>query len=127
MSNVNDDDSARDGESVTVEESSSWLGRLGKSLVGIVFGVLLVIVACVLLFWNEGHAVKVAQSLSEGAGIVRTVAADKPDPANDGKLVHVIGALTASGPVTTLCGAALILAAVSIRFISFVRDDRRYR
>jgi hypothetical protein len=99
MSNVNDDDSARDGESVTVEESSSWLGRLGKSLVGIVFGVLLVIVACVLLFWNEGHAVKVAQSLSEGAGIVRTVAADKPDPANDGKLVHVIGALTASGPV----------------------------
>jgi hypothetical protein len=31
MSNVNDDDSPRDGESVTVEESRSWLGRLGQS------------------------------------------------------------------------------------------------
>jgi hypothetical protein len=99
MSNVSDDDSARDGESVTVEESSSWLQRLGRSLAGIVFGILLVIVACVVLFWNEGHAVKTARSLSEGAGIVKTVAADKPDSTNDGKLVHVIGALTASGPV----------------------------
>jgi hypothetical protein len=91
------DDSGSD--QVTVEESSSWLGRLGKSLAGIVVGILLVIVACVLLFWNEGRAVKTARSLSEGAGIVKTVAADKPDPANDGKLVHVTGALTASGPV----------------------------
>ena len=94
---MSDDSGAPD--QVTVEESSSWLGRLGKSLVGIVFGLLLVIVACVLLFWNEGRAVKTARSLSEGAGIVKTVAADKPDPANDGKLVHVVGALTASGPV----------------------------
>jgi len=86
-------------DQVTVEQSSSWLGRLGRSFAGIVFGILLVIVACVLLFWNEGRAVKTARSLSEGAGIVKTVAADKPDPANDGKLVHVTGALTASGPV----------------------------
>lgn len=101
MSNVNDDDNdgARDGETVTVEESSSWLQRLARSFAGVVFGILLVIAACVVLFWNEGHAVKVARSLSEGAGIVKTVAADKADPANDGKLVHVIGALTASGPV----------------------------
>jgi hypothetical protein len=41
MSNVNDDDSPRDGESVTVEEDRSWLGRLGQSVVGIVFGILL--------------------------------------------------------------------------------------
>jgi hypothetical protein len=31
------------------------------------------------------------------------------------------------GPVVTLIGAASVLAAVSIRFASFVRDDRRYR
>lgn len=100
MSNVSDDnDDSRDGESVTVEKSSSWLGRLGQSFVGMVFGIIFVIAACVALFWNEGHAVKIARSLSEGAGVVRTVAADKADPANDGKLVHVIGALTASGPV----------------------------
>ena len=94
---MSDDSGAQD--QVTVEESSSWLGRLGKSFAGIVFGILLVIAACVVLFWNEGRAVKTARSLSEGAGIVKTVAADKPDPANDGKLVHVIGPLTASGPV----------------------------
>ena len=40
--------------------------------------------------------------------------------------IHSV-AVAATGPVTTLCGVALILAAVSIRFISFVRDDRRYR
>lgn len=40
--------------------------------------------------------------------------------------IHSV-AVAAAGPVTTLCGAALILVAVSIRFISFVRDDRRYR
>jgi hypothetical protein len=48
-----------------------------------------------------------------------------------------IGALTAPsvhvvrvapiGPVMTLVGAGLALAAVSIRFIMFVRDDRRDR
>lgn len=94
---MSDDSGAPD--QVTVEQSSSWLGRLGKSFAGIVFGILLVIVACVVLFWNEGRAVKTARSLSEGAGIVKTVAADKADPNNDGKLVHVMGALTTSGPV----------------------------
>jgi hypothetical protein len=86
-------------DQVTVEQSSSWLGRLGRSLAGIVVGIVLVVAACVLLFWNEGRAVKTARSLSEGAGIVKTVAADRPEPANDGKLVHVMGALTTSGPV----------------------------
>jgi hypothetical protein len=94
MSNASDDN-----DEVTVEQSTSWLGRLGQSFIGIVFGILFVIAACVVLFWNEGHAVKTARSLSEGAGVVKTVAADKADPANDGKLVHVIGLLTTSGPV----------------------------
>lgn len=94
---MSDDSGAPD--QVTVEQSSSWLQRVGQSFAGIVFGILLVIAACVVLFWNEGHAVKTVRSLSEGAGVVKTVAADKPDPANDGKLVHVIGSLTASGPV----------------------------
>lgn len=40
--------------------------------------------------------------------------------------IHSV-AVAATGPVTTLCGAGLILTAVSIRFVSFVRDDRRYR
>jgi hypothetical protein len=98
MSNISDDDSGG-SDQTTVEQSTSWLGRLGQSFIGIVFGIVFVIAACILLFWNEGHAVKTTRSLSEGEGVVKTVAADKPDPANDGKLVHVVGSLTTSGPV----------------------------
>ncbi len=86
-----------DDEFSEVSETS-WLQRLGQSIGGIIFGILLIVGACVLLFWNEGRAVTTARSLTEGAGLVQTVAADKVDPANDGKLVHVAGMLTAGGP-----------------------------
>jgi Transmembrane protein 43 len=58
------------------------------------FGLLLVLVAAGVLFWNEGRAVNTAIALAEGAGLVIEVDAAKPDPANDGKLVHVAGKLT---------------------------------
>lgn len=57
------------------------------------FGFLLVVAACVLLFWAEGRAVKTARSLDEGSGLVIEVEAGRIDPANDGKLVHVSGAV----------------------------------
>ena len=89
-----------DGDTYTEAESSSWLQRLGRSFAGVLFGILLIVAACILIFWNEGRAVKTARSLSEGAGLVHTVAADRPDPANDGKLVHMVGQLTTTGPAT---------------------------
>ena len=87
-------------DSVTEVTQTSWLERIGQSFVGVIIGFVLIVASCVLIFVNEGHAVKVARSLSEGAGLVRTVPADKVDPANDGKLIHLIGMLSASGPVT---------------------------
>ena len=39
--------------------------------------------------WNEGRAVRTAESLEEGAGAVVSVPADAVDPGNEGKLVHV--------------------------------------
>jgi Transmembrane protein 43 len=95
-----DNVSSRDGEEVTETGETSWLSRLGQSFAGIIFGILLIVASCVLLFWNEGRAVTTARSLTEGAGLVRTVAADKVDPANEGRLVHVTGTLSASGPAT---------------------------
>ncbi len=85
-------------DQVTEVTSTSWLGRIGQSFGGVVFGFILIAVSGALLFWNEGRAINTARSLDEGAGLVQTVSADRADPANDGKLVHVVGALAASGP-----------------------------
>lgn len=86
-------------DQVTEVTSTSWLSRLGQAIGGVFVGLIAILVATVLLFWNEGRAIKTAQGLTEGAGLVRSVAADKVDAANDGKLVHVSGMLSTGGPV----------------------------
>ncbi|MER9612652.1 TMEM43 family protein [Mesorhizobium sp. M0312] len=76
--------------------SVSWFGRIKRALAGVVFGLLLIVLMVIGLFWNEGRAVQTARSLAEGSGAVVSVGADSVDVANDGKLVHVTGAVTAS-------------------------------
>ena len=66
-----------------------FFSRIGKSIVGVLVGIVLSIAAFPVLFWNEGRAVQTAKSLDEGAGAVVSVSADKIDPANEGKLVHL--------------------------------------
>lgn len=60
-------------------------------MIGALVGLILVVGAVILLFWNEGRAVTTAQSLAEGAGVVVTVSSAAVDAANDGKLVHTSG------------------------------------
>lgn len=84
-------------DSFTVTSNTSWFGRIGESLGGILFGLLLIVLAVVLLFWNEGRAVQTHKSLTEGKGIVLSVAADAVDPANEGKLVHLTGEAVVEG------------------------------
>lgn len=72
----------------------SWFKRLGNAFKGILFGFLLIGISFVLLFWNEGRAVKTMKTLKEGKGIVVPIRADKVDPENNGKLVHVTGKAT---------------------------------
>ncbi|WP_218578410.1 TMEM43 family protein [Vineibacter terrae] len=88
------------GDSFTETTQTSWFGRLKQAIVGVLIGLLLIPVSVVLLFWNEGRAVTTARSLTEGAGIVQSVSADRVDPANQGKLVHVAGPLTLGGSVS---------------------------
>jgi hypothetical protein len=90
-------DDAADDEMSEVGESS-WLEQLGESFGSILVGLLLIAGACVLLFWNEGRAVRTARSLQEGSDVVRTVSADTIDPANEGRRVHIVGMLKAGGP-----------------------------
>ena len=74
-------------------------GRLDGSLRGMFFAVILIPVAVVLLFWNEGRAVKTATSLQEGAAAAVNIAAGAVVPGNDGKLVHLSGEVMAAEPV----------------------------
>ena len=74
---------------VTEVQTESYFSRLGNSFKGIGGGLLLFLIAFPLLFGNEGRAVKRAKALETGAGAVVSVQADKVDPANEGKLVHV--------------------------------------
>lgn len=76
-------------DSFQVTSNSSWFSRIGQSLGGIVFGMILLLVGVVLLFWNEGRAVQTYKSLKEGQGLVLNIDGGAVDAANDGKLVHL--------------------------------------
>ncbi|MGX5839678.1 TMEM43 family protein [Mesorhizobium sp. ArgA1] len=80
--------------------SVSWFGRIKRAVGGVIFGLILIVLMVIGLFWNEGRAVQTARSLAEGSGAVVAVGADSVDAANDGKLVYV------SGPVTADTGLA---------------------
>ncbi|MBN1672197.1 MAG: TMEM43 family protein [Kiritimatiellae bacterium] len=79
------------GDQFSEVTSRSWFSRLGGAIKGMIVGVILFLGSFVLLFWNEGRAVKTYKTLKEGAGAVVSVAAERVDSANEGRLVHVTG------------------------------------
>lgn len=78
----------------------SWFKRIGSSIKGILFGLLLFVVSFPFLFWNEGRAVKRYKTLKEGSGSVISIASDSVNSQNDGKLVHLYGQLKTSEILT---------------------------
>ncbi len=109
----NNDVGSSGDDSISETSSQGWLSKLGGAIKGVLIGLVMVIAAFPLLFWNEGRAVKTAKSLDEGRGAVVTVPSDKLDPANEGKLVHMTGraktADTVSDPVLGVSANALSL------------------
>ncbi|MGZ8797374.1 MAG: TMEM43 family protein [Thermoanaerobaculia bacterium] len=86
---------------VTTEVTSqSWFGRIGDSIKSFLFGLALFIAAFPILFLNEGRAVRTEKSLHEGAGAVISVPADRVNPANNQKLVHMTGKATTAETLT---------------------------
>jgi hypothetical protein len=79
-------------DSFTEVTHQSWFSRLGKSMTGILFGLILVIGAFPLLFWNEGRAVKTLKSLEEGQKLVKELNSDDASLLNN-QLVHFTGML----------------------------------
>lgn len=83
--------------SFTETTRTSWFSRLKGGVAKIFIGLLLVAVAIVALFWNEGRSVKTYRALNEGASLVLPVETASIDPVNDGKLVHISGTAKANG------------------------------
>ena len=81
-------------DSFTEVSSESWFSRIGSSIKGIVFGLVLFLVAFPVLFLNEGRAVRTYKTLKEGAGNVVTIDSESVNAAYDGKLVHLTGKAT---------------------------------
>ncbi len=84
---------------ITVTTRTSWLSRLGSALGGVLTGLALIVAAIALLAWNEGRSVQSIRASGEGARAVQSVAADRVDPANEGRLVHVSAPVVAADPV----------------------------
>ena len=78
-------------DSYTTTSTQGFFSRLMSSFVGILLGPVLVIAAIVLLSWNEGRAVQAIKGLAEASGVVVEAPADTVAPANEAKLVHVVG------------------------------------
>lgn len=80
-------------ESFSEVEHVGCLSRLMTSIKGVLFGIVLFILAFPVLFWNEGRAVTTWKGLQEGAAAVVEASADELSSDNEGKLVHVTGDL----------------------------------
>jgi hypothetical protein len=78
-------------DSFTEVTRTGWFSRLGGAVKGVFAGFALVVIAVVVLFWNEGRAVKRARDLDAGAGALVQAVADPLDPANEGALMHFTG------------------------------------
>ena len=76
-------------------KTTSYGTRVGNSFKGIGGGIILFIAATVLLWWNEGRAVKTTKMLNEAQGAyVEMENPSKIDPALDGELVHATAVAT---------------------------------
>lgn len=84
------------GDTFTEVTHTSWFSRIGSSIKGLLFGILLIVVGVCLLFWNEGRAVKTHKALVESQGLVISINAQEAAPQMNGKLVHLIGEATSN-------------------------------
>ena len=76
---------------VTEVITKGFFGTLMDSLKRVLGGFGMLMLAPLLLFWNECRSVQTAKSLEEGAGMVVSVESDSVLAGNEGKLVHTTG------------------------------------
>lgn len=95
--NYSSTSSRKEHVKVTSEPQPGFLERLSETSGGMFVGLMTFLLSFYLIFTNEGRALKTATSLAEGLSLVVS-----PDsihsvaPENEGRLVHIIGALRTS-------------------------------
>jgi hypothetical protein len=62
-------------------------------------GISIILFTVALLFWNEGHTLNRSRALSQGQTEFTVAAADRIDPANELRLVHMTGEAASDKPV----------------------------
>lgn len=77
--------------SFTKVTTENWSSRIKGSLRAVLFGLLLFLTAFVVLWWNEGRAIKTTQGLNEGFSQVVKADVNSLNEANSGKLIHLSG------------------------------------
>ncbi len=87
-------------DSFTETTTTGWFSRIGNSIKGILIGMVMVIVAFPVLFWNEGRAVKTRKDLEQGAKECVSADAANVDSGNEGKLIHISGKATSQGTLS---------------------------
>ncbi len=83
----------------SVTTNRSYFQRLGSSFGGIVGGFVLIVACCGVLWWNEGRAVEAADGLSAAGAAAISLSEAKPDPANNGALIHITGEAKSTAPI----------------------------
>lgn len=86
------------GDRVTEVTSTGWLQSIVGSFVGVLVGFVMVAGTIILLYWNEGRAVQAYEALDRGQRAVVEVGADAVAAGDEGKLVHLVGALATKKP-----------------------------
>ena len=107
--------------STTVTTHASYGKRLGDSLKGILFGLVVFIAGFPLLFWNEGRNVIRANALKEAEAAMVEAEYDNVDSSLEGKVVHVSGMATTD---EILQDGLLPIAANAI---SLIREVQMYQ
>lgn len=101
-------------QKITKVTRQSWGSRIMESIKGVLFGLILFLASFVVLWWNEGRAVKTAKGLDEGAAAVVSLENPILKPENEGQLIHFTGIAT-TDDVLTDEEFGISLAAIRLR------------
>ncbi|MBR0498542.1 MAG: TMEM43 family protein [Paludibacteraceae bacterium] len=110
----------------TETQHTSYGGRLKNSLGGIGTGFLLFIGATVLLWWNEGRAVKTAKAINETEDVcVEMDNINKLDAQFNGQVVHATGNATTNDSLVDAefeTGAVAVRLTRSVEYYQYVEE-----